>query len=94
MKFTKYNLKKLETVFEELEYDVIYEKGSFQSGYCIVEGEKMVVINKFFETEARINCLLEILDQIVFAKDFLSRKSQRFLFDISRSKQQLPASPN
>jgi hypothetical protein len=60
-KYTKHSLKKLETLFEELEYTVRYEKGSFQSGYCLVENKKVAVINKFFDTEGRINCLLEIL---------------------------------
>ena len=42
------------------------EKGNFHSGYCIVEENSIVVVNKFFDTEARINCLLEILDTMQY----------------------------
>ncbi len=61
-KYTKYLLEKLEQLFSELGYVVRYERGNFQSGYCIVRSQRIVVINRFFDTEARINTLLEILD--------------------------------
>lgn len=66
VKYTKHNLKKLEDIFNELKITVRYEKGNFQSGYCIVFGKNIVIINKFFDVEARINTLLEILDQGTF----------------------------
>ena len=33
MRYTQTTLKKLEDVFNELDYTVRYEKGNFQSGY-------------------------------------------------------------
>lgn len=63
IKYTRHNLQKLEDIFKELGIAVRYEKGSFQSGYCIVVGKNVVIINKFFDVEARINTLLEILEQ-------------------------------
>lgn len=62
-KYTKTTLQKIETIFEELDYKVRYEKGSFQSGYCLVENRNIAVVNKFFDTEGRINVLLEILSE-------------------------------
>jgi hypothetical protein len=38
-----------------------YERGTFQSGYCILEQKKVVVLNKFLQTEGRINTLIDIL---------------------------------
>ncbi len=64
MNYTKHTLQKIEELIEELGYKVRYEKGSFQSGYCLVENTKIVVINKFFETESRINTLIDIIDKI------------------------------
>lgn len=84
-KYTTYALKKLETLFEELEYSVLYEKGNFQSGYCIVQQRKVVVINKFFETEARINTLLEILGLIEVNEEKLSEASLKFLEKVNKS---------
>lgn len=83
-KYTTYALKKLETLFGELEYSVLYEKGNFQSGYCIVQQRKVVVINKFFETEARINALLEILGLIEVDGEKLSEGSRKLLGKINK----------
>ncbi|MEM1359872.1 MAG: hypothetical protein AAGF89_16825 [Bacteroidota bacterium] len=60
---TKHSLKKLETLAKELGYIVRYEKGNFQSGYCLVESRQVAIINRFFDTEGRINVLLDILSQ-------------------------------
>ncbi len=60
----KYNatlLKKLEDIFREGGYTVRFERGNFQNGYCVLEKRKVVVINKFHETDAKINSLMEIL---------------------------------
>ncbi len=61
LKFTKTTLEKIETIFKLLGYKVRYEKGSFQSGYCIVEDQKVVVVNKFFDLEGKIETLKDIL---------------------------------
>ncbi len=79
MRYSITTLKKLEELFRELDYAVRYEKGSFQSGYCIVEHRRIAVINKFFDTEARINCLLDILSGIEFDLDRLSPKSRELI---------------
>jgi hypothetical protein len=60
----KYNAalqKKIEDIFRESGYTVRYERGNFQNGYCVLEKRKVVVINKFHETEAKINSMIEIL---------------------------------
>lgn len=86
MNFTKHTLRKLELLFEESGYIIRYEKGNFQSGYCIVEDRKIAIINKFFETEGRINTLLDILDNIELEPDILSPKSADFYRKVLRFK--------
>lgn len=76
MKYTRTTLSKIETIFNEQDYKVRYEKGNFQSGYCVVEDKKVVIVNKFYDTEGRINCLLDILSTIVVMEDLLSEKSK------------------
>lgn len=71
-KYTPNTLKKLEELYEEARYIIRYEKGNFNSGYCILEERKVVVINKFFSTEGRINALLEILPSITINEEELS----------------------
>ena len=79
MRYTQTTLKKLEELFDELDYAVRYEKGSFQSGYCIVESRRVAVVNKFFDTEGRINTLLDILSKFEFDPASLSEKSRDLL---------------
>ena len=76
MRYTQTTLKKLEELFEELDYAIRYEKGNFQSGYCLVESRKIAVVNKFFDTEGRINCLLDILSKMDIDTHVLSDKSR------------------
>ena len=79
LKYSKHFLKKLESLFEALGYIVRYEKGNFQSGYCLVQDRKIAVINKFFETEARVSVLLEILDAISLDAAVLDEKNTKLL---------------
>ena len=90
MKATRHTLKKMEQVLDELGYELIYEKGNFKSGYCLVENKNVVVINKFYDVEARINCIIDILDNIEFEVDILSKDSKKFLRKISDPKESLP----
>ncbi len=76
--YTKHSLQKLEALFQELGYIIRYEKGNFNSGYCLVENRNIVIINKFYETEGRINVLLDILQGIKFDPGILGEKSAKF----------------
>lgn len=61
IKYTEGTLSKLEKIFSEVKYVVRYEKGTFNSGYCVLEHKKVVVVNKFLNIEGRINALADIL---------------------------------
>ena len=76
-KYTKYQLKKLETLLSELDFTVRYEKGNFQSGYALVEEKNIAVINKFFGTEGRINALLDVLTRIEVDEQKFSESSAK-----------------
>lgn len=78
IKYTPANLKKVENLFKEIGYKIIYEKGQFQSGYCIVNERKMIVINKFYKTDARINCLIAILNEIDILIEGLDEETLTF----------------
>jgi hypothetical protein len=76
--FTANNLKKLEELFKEAGYIVRYEKGNFNSGYCILEDKKVAVINKYFQLEARINTLLDILFKVKVDESLLTGEHAEF----------------
>lgn len=86
-KYTKPTLQKLENVFKELEYTVRYEKGTFNAGYCIVEDRKIVIMNRFFDTDSRVSVLLDILHDLQPDEATLSEKSRTFLKSLSKGRE-------
>ncbi|MBK9329438.1 MAG: hypothetical protein IPM95_09040 [Sphingobacteriales bacterium] len=88
----KYNLTtltNLESIFKENHYVIRYEKGRFQSGYCILQDKRVVVVNKFFETEARINALIDILQQIEVDISLLDEKQLKLYDQLAQQKLEL-----
>lgn len=71
-KYTPNTLKKLEQLFEEARYRVRYEKGNFNSGFCVLEDKRIAVINRFLNVEGRINALVEILPTLSVNEEDLS----------------------
>lgn len=89
MKYTKHLLNKLEDIFSESEYVLRYEKGNFQSGYCILKDTKIAIVNKYFPLDGKINCLVEILKSVELDTSKLSEKNRKFLLEISQTNLQL-----
>jgi hypothetical protein len=77
MKYTQATLAKLEKGIEEAGYLVRFERGNFQSGFCILEEKKVVVLNKFLPLEGRINTLIDLLPQLQINADALSPESKK-----------------
>ena len=77
MKYTQHNLDKVEKVIEEGGYIIRYERGTFQSGYCILQEKKVEVLNKFLQTEGRINTLIDLLPLLKVNIDDLTHESQK-----------------
>ena len=64
MKITESLQNKIEDIFKQLTYRVRYERGNFKSGYCIIDHQNVIVINKFFSLESKENAMIEILRDI------------------------------
>ena len=82
MKYTQTSLDKLEAVAEESGYVLRYERGTFQSGYCILEERKVVVLNKFLQVEGRINTLIDLIPQLDIKTDILTSESKKIYLGI------------
>ena len=82
MKYTQSVVDKLEDILGESGYVVRYERGTFQSGWCLLEDRKVVVLNKFLNTEGRINTLMDIIPQIAIDFDKLTHDSQKLYEDV------------
>lgn len=77
MKYTQHTLDKLEELLSEIEYVVRYERGTFQSGYCILEQKKVVVLNKFLQIEGRINTLFDIIPKLITNPEALTPEGRK-----------------
>jgi hypothetical protein len=82
MKYTQHNLDKLEDILGESDYSVRYERGTFQSGWCLLEAKKIVVLNKFLDVEARMNTLFELIPKLSVEIDKLTHESQKLYLEI------------
>jgi hypothetical protein len=77
MKYNQSTLNRIEAILEEAGYLVRYERGTFQSGYCILQQKKVVVLNKFLTVEGRINTLNDLMPQLNISFDALTHESQK-----------------
>ena len=75
-KYTKANLNKLEDLISETEYILRYEKGNFKPGYCILKDKKVIIVNKYYQIDGKINCLLEIIRELTIDPASLSEKNR------------------
>ena len=82
MKYTQTTLDKLETIVEETGYVLRYERGTFQSGYCILEERKVVVLNKFLQLEGRINTMLDLIPQLGIDIESLTEESKKLYKEV------------
>ena len=82
MRYTQTTLEKIEKILDEAEYIVRYERGNFQSGYCILEQRKVVVLNKFLPLEGRISTLIDIIPQLKITPELLSPEARRIYEEV------------
>ena len=90
VKYTKTYLDKIENLFAASDYMLRYEKGNFKSGYCILKENKVVVVNKYFPTEGKINALIDILKELrLNPKDFTQKINQDLLQELQQTELKL-----
>ena len=74
--YKKNNLKKLEALIAENGYKLIYDKGNFKSGYCIVNNSKTIVVNKYFDIGGKISALHEIIDELELQEGIFNKENK------------------
>lgn len=83
IKYTNQFLTKLEDLIAESDYTLRYEKGNFKSGFCVLKDQKIIIVNKFYTTEGKINALYEILRTVTLDTTRFTEKSQKLYAEIS-----------
>jgi hypothetical protein len=56
-------LKKLEGIILAAGFQLRYEKGRFISGSCVLQEQKIVIVNKFFNVEDRVLILIDLIKE-------------------------------
>jgi hypothetical protein len=82
MRYTQSTLDKLEAIPEQAGYVLRYERGTFQSGYCILEQKRVVVLNKFLQLEGRINTLADLIPQLDIDTELLTEDAKKLYVEI------------
>lgn len=89
IKYTNQFLTKLEDLVAESDYILRYEKGNFKSGYCLLKEQKIMILNKFFTTEGKINALLDILKNLELDTSRFTEKSLKLYEELVQSEVKL-----
>ena len=89
IKYTNQFLAKLEDLVAESDYILRYEKGNFKSGYCLLKEQKIMILNKFFVTEGKINALLDILKNIELDTARFSEKNLKLYEELVQAEVKL-----
>ncbi|MGK7389031.1 MAG: hypothetical protein ACNS60_01715 [Candidatus Cyclobacteriaceae bacterium M2_1C_046] len=84
IKYTKHFLARLEDLIAETDYMLRYEKGNFKSGYCILNETKIIIINKYYAVDGKINCLLEIIKTLDLGGAKFSEKNRKLYQELSQ----------
>lgn len=84
IKLTQNYLSKIEDVFKEAGYRIRYEKGSFKSGACTIEANRVIVINKFASIDIKINFLIDALKNLDVDEQRLNDKNRDFYQELKQ----------
>ena len=80
-------LSKIEEIFKQLGYKLRYEKGNFKTSACLLQHNRVVVVNKFSDMESKINNLISLILQLnVEDSGLLSEKNRAFFHTIKQTK--------
>ena len=72
-------LQELEDIAEVLNIKIIQEKGNFKGGYCLLENEKIIVINKLKPVEQRVRALAQAFSRLDTSKIYMKPAIREFI---------------
>jgi hypothetical protein len=83
---TNHTLEKLELLLKSAGYRVRYERGNFKTGACMLQHNRMVVINKFSDLESRIQSIAALAGELEIDTNMLDEKQTAFLHQLKQTK--------
>lgn len=85
IKYTTSFLTKLEEIIGESDHILRYEKGNFKSGYCLLKDQKIIIVNKFYTMEGKINALLDIFKNVALDTSRFSEKNLKLYEELTQT---------
>ncbi|UKT62195.1 hypothetical protein [Pedobacter mucosus] len=82
---TNHTLEKLEQLLLFMGFKVRYEKGNFKSGACLIDHNKVVVVNKFSNLEGKIAALVSLVKQTNADENLLEDKQKQFYLSLKQT---------
>lgn len=86
LSYTQHTLDKLEALLKSLGFKLRYEKGNFKTGSCVLEKDRMVIVNRFSNLESKINALANLIQQSDTDDNLLEEKQKAFLYVLKQTK--------
>lgn len=86
LSYTQHTLDKLEVLIKNLGFKLRYEKGNFKTGSCILENDRIVIVNKFSNLESKINSLADLVQRSETDENLLDEKQKAFLYVLKQTK--------
>lgn len=81
MKAVKFLLE-LEALCEQKGYRIRKEKGAFAGNHCLVEGEKLILLNSRLPVESQVGTLARVLKELDLEDIYIKPAVRRELTDL------------
>ena len=83
---TNHTLEKLELLLKTAGYKLRYERGNFKTGACLLQNNRMIVVNKFSNLESRIQAIAELARELDIDQTLLDDRQSAFLHQLKQTK--------
>ena len=78
----------LEKIIESLGYQIRKERGNFKGDFCVLEGERVVMLNASFPREYHVGQMVRFLKhqdlEVVFIKPAVRKELERWFAKLNR----------
>jgi len=89
LSYTQHTLDKLESLFKSFGFKLRYEKGNFKTGICILEQNRVIIVNRFSNLESKISALAGLLQNMETDEYLLEEKQKAFFYLLKQTKLEL-----
>ena len=79
MRLNRHTQEKLHDILLAQGFTIRYEKGNFKGGHCVVMEQRVIIINKFYPMESKVQTLMDIIREIDIEEEQLEPEQLKTL---------------